>query len=72
MNAADDYQAALLTEISAFLRERAIAESTFGMMAVRDAGVVGRVRRGVANLRTTQRLYEFMAAQRRLMAAERS
>lgn len=41
-----DEQAALLSDIDAYIAARGITESTFGRMAVNDGKFVSRIRRG--------------------------
>lgn len=71
MNSSGTDQERLLAEIAAFRRERRIAESTFGKMAVRDAGAVDRLRRGTLSFGLGERMRDFIAAEREAMASRK-
>lgn len=54
----------LINEIAEFCRQRTIAESTFGRLAVNDGKFVGRLRSGKGvTTRTLKRVCDFMAAE---------
>lgn len=54
----------LLAEISGFLAEAGISETTFGFRAVNDTQVIGRVRSGGVTLKTIKKLRDYIAAER--------
>jgi hypothetical protein len=61
-------QVKFLDEIEQFLRERGIAETTFGRRAVNDGKFVGRVRAGHnLTLMTMDRVRKFMSDEREKM-----
>lgn len=60
-----DDQTRLLTEIEAFIRERGIAETTFGRLAVNDGKFVRRLReRQNMTLATLERARDFIREER--------
>lgn len=55
----------LLAEITAFIGERGITETTFGRMAVNDGKLLGRLRAGsTVTIATVDRARAFIAAER--------
>lgn len=55
----------LLAEIDAFLRDAAMAETTFGRHAVNDGKFVGRLREGAGvTVATVDRVRAYIAAER--------
>lgn len=58
----------LLEEITGFLAEAGISETTFGFRAVNDTQVIGRVRSGGVTLKTVKKLREYIAAERAKVA----
>jgi hypothetical protein len=57
-------QAQLLAEIETFLATRDIAETTFGLRAVNDGKLVGRLRDGAnMTLATVERVRAYMRAE---------
>lgn len=68
----EDHQT-LIDEIEEFCRTQAIAESTFGRLAVNDGKFVGRLRSGKGvTTRTIKRVRDFMAADESVPAADSS
>jgi hypothetical protein len=66
----DQTQADLLAEIEAFLRQRPMAESTFGRLAVNDGKFMGRLRAGDnMTLATIARVRRYIAKAARLECA---
>jgi hypothetical protein len=60
-----DHVAALLAEIETFIADAAMAESTFGRLAVNDGKFVGRLRdRGNITFATAQKVRGFIQARR--------
>lgn len=60
--------ASLLSEIDAFLKDAEIAETTFGLRALRDGKFVGRLRKGGGvTVSTVDRVRAYIAEQRKLM-----
>lgn len=57
-----DPQTSLLAEIEEYLRTRKMAETTFGLRAVNDGKLVGRLRAGKdMKVSTVRRVRDFMA-----------
>lgn len=57
--------ASLLATIDAFLTEAGMAETTFGLRALKDGKLVRRIREGSdVTLRTSDRIHAYIAAER--------
>lgn len=60
-----DHRSALLREIEAFVADQAMAETTFGRLAVNDGKFVGRLRdAGNITFATAERVRDFIAKRR--------